>query len=260
MAFHHDQVVADEDFNRNRGQFADETADDVVPIADVAHGTEGSDESVWRVRDGPGDGHGLPRRVVVDLAQHLAGLDDFLSLIAKEGPHEKEADDDADRFGNPRDNRSADDAEDDAVCRRDEDGRQEADDVDDDVDDHADNDGPAPEGAQVVDGPVEVAAHREVPDGRVKVGDEPLDGTKEDQEDQEQGDFKMCLMDSVGKHYVSPFFSRIRVLAISAILSCFNFVRYMDPPMMRAPPATVIAAKASSKRTKPHKALKKTPI
>ena len=37
----------------------------------------------------------------------------------------------------------------------------------------------------------------------------------------------MCLMDSVGKHYVSPFFSRIRVLAISAILSCFNFVRYI---------------------------------
>lgn len=181
MTFHHDQVVADEDFDGDGGQFADETADDVVSVADVAYGTEGRNQAVWRIWDGAGDGHGLPRRVLIDFAQHLAGFDDFLGLIAKENPHEEETDDDTDRFGNPRDDRPADDTEYDSVGRRNEDGRQKADGVDDDVDDHTDDDGPAPKGAQVVDGPVEVAARGQLPHGAVEVRDDQVNGRQDTQ-------------------------------------------------------------------------------
>lgn len=51
MFFHHDQVVADQDFAGYRRQFADEAAQDIVAVADAAQRPQGRDQAVRRIRD-----------------------------------------------------------------------------------------------------------------------------------------------------------------------------------------------------------------
>lgn len=200
MGFHHDQVVANQDFTGYGRQFSDEAAQDIVAVADAAQRPQCRDQSVRRIRHSPGQRHGLPRTVMVELAQHPALFNDLLGLIAEQGPHEEKADDDANRFGYPRDDGPASDAEDNAIGRRNEDRRQKADDVDDDVDNHADQDSPNAERTQVVDGSLHVAARRQLPDRAVKVRDGHIDSGQHDEQHGKKGDFNVCFMNLFRSH------------------------------------------------------------
>ena len=93
MFFHHDQVVTDQDLTGDRRQFADEAAQYIIAITDAAQRPQGRDQAIRRIRHGPGQGHGLPGTVIVELAQHLALFNDLLGLFAEQGPHEEKADD-----------------------------------------------------------------------------------------------------------------------------------------------------------------------
>ncbi len=121
MFFHHDQVVTNQDLTGDRRQFADETAQDIIAVADAAQRPQGRDQAVRRIRDGPGQGHGLPGTVMVELAQHLALFNDLLGLVAEQSPHEEKADDDADCFGYPGNDSPTGNAKKDAIGRGNED-------------------------------------------------------------------------------------------------------------------------------------------
>ena len=200
MFFHHDQVVTNQDLTGDRRQFADETAQDIIAVADAAQRPQGRDQAVRRIRDGPGQGHGLPGTVMVELAQHLALFNDLLGLVAEQSPHEEKADDDADCFGYPGNDSPTGNAKKDAIGRGNEDRRQKADDIDDDVDDHADQDGPDAERAQVVDSPLHIAARRQLPDRAVKVRDGHIDSGQHDEQHGKKGDFNVCFMNLFRSH------------------------------------------------------------
>ena len=181
------RVVADDGLDARRRELADKRGDDVVAHRHRGERAERVEQDGGEVRHharDEHDGEAALAAVLVEVRKRRVLVDDLLGRIAEEEAQKHEAQEDADRLGRDGEEDAPEDAEDQRVGRREDDGGREAQRVDEERQEEAEKHGPLAEGGDVAGRLLDIAAREQAPEMR----QEGRVGQVDDEEEQDDGE------------------------------------------------------------------------
>ena len=101
MLLYAQQIMAQPYLYDDGRNFAESIGDKVIPVRNMAQGTEGRDDHIRRIGNRPADHNRPDAAVGIELFQHIAPANDLFSLIAQQCPRQPKADFNADDFSDP---------------------------------------------------------------------------------------------------------------------------------------------------------------
>ena len=160
------RVVADDGLDARRWELADKRGDDVVAHRHRGERAERVEQDGGEVRHharDEHDGEAALAAVLVEVRERRVLVDDLLGRIAEEEAQQHEAQEDADRLGRDGEEDAPEDAEDQRVGRREDDGGREAQRVDKERQEKAEKHRPLAEGGDVGGRLLDIAAREQAP-------------------------------------------------------------------------------------------------